>query len=96
MLRLFQGIKKLPSLESLLGVFPFGGQRLSPEVRPIVVLLPERLYPKAFLGLAPSVLNTSFSLSHDNHPLICCYIMNNINLAFYKQGVNTLKIKKYL
>jgi hypothetical protein len=34
---------------------------LSPEVRPVVVHLPERLVPRAFLELAPSVAFISHS-----------------------------------
>jgi hypothetical protein len=42
---------------------PLVALQLSPEVRPIAVFLPESLYPKVFLGLAPSVPNLFSSIS---------------------------------
>jgi hypothetical protein len=52
------------SLTSSYEAYPFGGvlPTRSPEMRPVIVPLPERLVPRAFLELAPSVVKYNYTL----------------------------------
>jgi hypothetical protein len=68
----------------------------SPELRPIVVHLPERFVPRVFLELAPSVA-CKLALSHNHLPLIYFYYFQNNSLGNLSQAflkAETLFINK--